>query len=341
MKNIFIIHRGLSSEIINSQMLEIINNINKIYIIETLPVCHISDDKKITQKKEMFNSLVWYLINKNDVNYIYTRSVFEFISIYFIKKIFFKKWNIIFDFRGMISEESYLRHKNKYKRYMLRGLEFFAYKYADRIHTVSYSFKNYLIHGFGEKNIKVYPCAINTSLLKVKEDKKILNFIYLGSISSWQKFDETINLYKYIEQQIGNTKLTVITRQKKEAEKIIYDYNLKNIEIKSLTHEKVLEDLKNYDFGFLLRDNITVNNVASPIKFLEYISNGIIPIMTKGIGDYSDIARGFKIGVIVEDGLSCEIAKLNEILEDKGIYSRMNNISSKYIWGNILKGFYD
>ena len=175
---------------------------------------------------------------------------------------------------------------------------------------------------------------------KENNSKKIINFVYLGSITSWQKFDETIKLYKTIENQLENVKLTIITRQKKEAERIITNYKINNVNIKSLTHKEVLQDLKNYDFGFLLRDDIIVNNVASPIKFLEYISNGVIPIMTNGIGDYSGVVRNYKVGVVLDQKFTFEIGKLNDILDDKGIYSRLEEVSNLYIWRNILKGFY-
>lgn len=46
-------------------------------------------------------------------------------------------------------------------------------------------------------------------------------------------------------------------------------------------------------YGFVLRDDITVNNVACPTKLVEYLQYGILPILlTPNIGDFA--ARGME-----------------------------------------------
>jgi glycosyltransferase involved in cell wall biosynthesis len=223
----------------------------------------------------------------------------------------------------------------------LNKIEIFVYKHADIIHTVSNNFKYYLLKNFGNRNIKVYPCAITSVTQKKQRNKKTISFIYLGSIASWQKFEETVQLYGFIENSLTDVHLTIITKQKEEAKQIIIKNKINNFNIKSLTHKEVIKDLINYDFGFLLRDNIVVNNVASPIKFLEYISNGVIPIITKGIGDYSYITKKNNIGVLVDSNFTLDINNLSNILNDKEIYNKLHNVSKKYTWTYILKDFYN
>ncbi len=336
--NLFIVPKGLSAGVVNSQIVEIVLNLNNTQ--KNHIIVHKTDKEKISNPDDIYNSLFLYLFKQTDINHLYVRSIFDFMTVYFFKKVFLKKYKIIYDFRGIINEESYLRNKSNIRKQTLFVIEKFIYSKADKIHTVSNNLKNYLENNFGYRKVNVIPCAISHNILKETRNKEYMDFVYLGSISVWQKFEETIKLYSDIEKRLGNTRLTIITLDKDAAEEIVKKYNILNCEIKSLSHQEVLKELKNYDFGFLLRDDNIVNNTASPIKFLEYISNGVIPIMTNGIGDYSDVVRNHKIGVVLDQKFALDVKKLNDILNDKEIYSRLEEVSNLYIWKNILKGFY-
>ena len=50
-----------------------------------------------------------------------------------------------------------------------------------------------------------------------------------------------------------------------------------------------------------MRDNVLVNNVASPVKVAEYLACGLPIIMTKGIGDYSEDLNREGIGLLLDD----------------------------------------
>lgn len=341
MKNIFIIPKGLSTGVINSQMLEIVSNLNMNGEKENFIIVHESDIDKISNPDDIYNSLFLYLFKQTDISNLYVRSLFDFLKAYFLKKTFLKKYKIIYDFRGIINEESYLRNKSKRRKQILFFIEKFIYNKADKIHTVSNRLKHYLEKNFGYRQINVIPCAISNTILKKARKKKYIDFVYLGSVSVWQKFEETIKLYSDIEKRLENTKLTIITLEKDKAKEILKKYNLLNYEVKSLSHQEVLKELSNYDFGFLLRDNNIVNNTASPIKFLEYIANGVIPIMTEGIGDYSSIVQKNKIGIVLDQKFTLDVEKISDMLNDKKIYFRLEEVSSLYLWRNVLKGFYD
>jgi len=70
------------------------------------------------------------------------------------------------------------------------------------------------------------------------------------------------------------------------------------------------------DMGVLIRDRCLVNQVASPVKFGEYLAAGLSVLMTEGIGDFSELARDEKLGVVFSDpdSIGKETAKLNEFL---------------------------
>ncbi|MFH4294131.1 hypothetical protein WAJ58_23570, partial [Acinetobacter baumannii] len=48
--------------------------------------------------------------------------------------------------------------------------------------------------------------------------------------------------------------------------------------IKYVSLENLDTELLKYKYGFLIRENHIVNNVATPTKMNSYLANGIIPI---------------------------------------------------------------
>jgi len=339
--NIFIIPKGLSAGVVNSQIVEMVFKLNVLDNKENYIIVHKSDIKKISNPDAMYDSLFFYLIKQVGIDNIYIRSIFDFITVFFLKIFFFRKYTIIYDFRGIINEESYLRNKSAIRKQILFKIEKFIYNKADRVHTVSNNLKKYLIDNFGYRSVNVIPCSVSTNLLKKVKNKDCIDFVYLGSTAVWQKFEETIKLYGFIEKRLENSKLTIVTLNQNEAKKIVEKYKIINFEIKSLNHQEVLQDLKNYDFGFLLRDDNIVNNTASPIKFLEYVSNGVIPIMTDSVGDYSKLVLDEKIGIILKKDLKIDIKDLEVLLDDEHIHQKMKAFTDKYLWHNVLNDFFE
>jgi glycosyltransferase involved in cell wall biosynthesis len=336
MKNVFIVPKGLSAGVIHSQIKEMVYSLNKICESKNTIAIHKNDINKLPEANVSYRSLFYFLINQSDIDFIYIRSVFDFLAAYLAKKIAFKKYKILYDFRGIINEESFIRHGSQIRKRILYELEYFVYKRADKIHTVSHHLKEYLLEHFGNRDSVVIPCAIKTNRLKKRVVMDRIEFVYVGSVRVWQRFDETLKLYKYIEDRFDKTNLTIITLDTKIAQKSVQKCQLAKYEIKSMSHEQVLDDLIHYDFGFLLRDDTIVNRTASPIKFLEYISNGVIPIMNRNIGDYSAMVEQEGIGIILDENDSFDIEIIKNFLSDDNILQKIKKISDNYLWSEVL-----
>jgi glycosyltransferase involved in cell wall biosynthesis len=50
-----------------------------------------------------------------------------------------------------------------------------------------------------------------------------------------------------------------------------------------------------------MRHDNTVNNVASPVKVGEYLACGLPVILTRGIGDYSDMLPAAGVGMLLDE----------------------------------------
>jgi hypothetical protein len=112
-------------------------------------------------------------------------------------------------------------------------------------------------------------------------------FVYAGSLSAWQNIDETLQVYKYIENKIPEATLTLLTEENERAQKLIEEYNIQNAKVRFVSLNDLNIELLKYKYGFLLRKDIKVNHVATPTKMSSYLASGVIPVYKDVIKDFS------------------------------------------------------
>lgn len=209
-------------------------------------------------------------------------------------KLYFKgRKKIIMWFQGVFSEESYLRHKSIGRKTILGRIEKFILKKSKIVIFVSEEMKRYYTERFQiDVNGKHYimPC-FNSNINKnsFMDDDKYRNnvFCYAGSLSIWQGFNKILECYKRIETLWpDNTKLLILTKERKEAEFLVKEANIKNYEIDYVSLEELPSVLGKAKFGFIIRDDIVVNRVSTPTKISTYMANGLIPIYSSCLVDF-------------------------------------------------------
>jgi hypothetical protein len=287
----------------------------------------------------LFSKINFVFSYRHQISNIYTRSIFDFYLLYFLKVFLFLKFKIRYDYRGLLSQESYLRNGSFYKKRILEFFENLILKIADSVSTVSNNFKDYLISiNSNRDDIVVTPCCTISVNKREKNKNEKIQFVYVGSLGKWQNFEEMLTTYYYINTLIPNSELSVITNDVDRALKICNNYGVL-AKVFSVNNAEINSILAKFDFGFLLRDNILLNNVASPVKFLEYTSNGVIPIISEGVGDYSKIVKEKKMGLVINDKNDITKNSLLDLLNDDFIYERLYDFSNDYIWKNHYLNF--
>jgi hypothetical protein len=69
------------------------------------------------------------------------------------------------------------------------------------------------------------------------------------------------------------------------------------------TPEEMEEEYKLCHYGLLLRDDTAVNRVSFPTKLMEYVHNGVVPVMKSvNVGDF----RATGLGYVSADDLRTE-----------------------------------
>ncbi len=251
--------------------------------------------------------------------------------------------------QGVLPEESFMRNGSKLRQFILSKLEHRALKLLDGLIVVSESMLKHLDgkYGFTHKNAHVLPCL--SDLEQCTEVKKKKNsFVYVGGASEWQKIDSVLKAYNKIYNGLPNTTLDFISRDKEQIQKLIKIHSTNNIEknirIFSISNRAEMQmKLSEYNYGFLFREDSAVNRVSSPIKYLEYLSCGVTPILSEKVGDYSEYTRLNHVGIVVPHN---EEERTLELIERKAISSE--KVSSEYkklqlSWSNIniFKGFFE
>ena len=246
-------------------------------------------------------------------------------------------------FQGVKPEENYMNNKNIAEKILLNVIEKYFLKRASLRIFVSKAMKSHFEKKYRLKfndNYIICPCFNDNDLRSdsIKYPNKYNNnvFLYAGSLQIWQCFFETINLYKKIEVASNNqVSLLVLTPDIKKAEKYIREIKINNYEVKFVAHELLKDELSKVKYGFVLRKNVIVNNVSTPTKFSTYISNGVIPIFTSCIKDFSQVTQNFNHIIKLDDinsenNLEIIIKDMEKIRTSDSVYDEYQIIYRNY-----------
>ena len=125
-----------------------------------------------------------------------------------LKVLLLKKARVINWYQGIRPEESFIRNKSTLRKIILESIEKFVLKKSLLNIFVSYGMKEYYYdkYYFDKSNYFIMPC-FNTKINKINKNKfnqENINFTYIGGLSKWQCIEETLSIYKQIENNHEN-----------------------------------------------------------------------------------------------------------------------------------------
>lgn len=259
------------------------------------------------------------------------------------KLSFIKKKRFIYWFQGVVSEESYMKHKSSLRRFIIQRIEKYILKKAEYIYFVSSEMKDYYSNLFGinlKENHYIMPCFNstinkNSFLYENKYNKNI--FCYAGSLSVWQGFDKILACYKYFEGLgIHGTKLLILTNEKEKAKELINLSGIKNYEIDYVQLKNIDNALSQAKFGFILREDVIVNRVATPTKISTYMANGLIPIFSECLVDFANISKDLKYTINFDEKDSAQRIRnfMLEKIDPNAVYGEYSKLFETYFSGD-------
>lgn len=299
----------------------------------------------------------------------YFKNVFRYKKIIFQTRILslgltyaILKWlpkaKFIFEARGAGNEERIHTSKGKKETLKMKIKIFFSetnekliMKRSNKVICVSKALKSYFLNKFklNEEKFSVFPGAADSELFFYNEglrndvrkeldlDSSDILIVYSGRLEMiWEIPDEIFDFFRNLLTKDHRFKLLLITPDVDLANEMIGDYKFENVTyVKKVELPEVNRYLNAADVGLLLREDIPMNNVASPTKFAEYLMAGLPVLISSSIHDFAIDIHKTGYGVVV--------SSLNEISQE-GFEQLLNslNIDKKEIaiWGkhNLSKG---
>ncbi|MDN3691666.1 hypothetical protein QWZ06_05080 [Chryseobacterium tructae] len=202
------------------------------------------------------------------------------------------------DLHGVVIEELELTGKKKLSK-IFSLIEGRIYRKLDYVVSVTDQLSNYYKRKYPNVKAKYFKYAILPNNLNTISQNEIVNnsngekvkIIYSGNLQKWQNVDLMLTVIK--ENLFYNFEYTILTGDKNGMIDLLRKHGLDdNEQIKvASVHPSELQDYYQVaHYGFVLRDDIIVNNVACPTKIIEYMCYGIIPIvLSDNIGDFKDL----------------------------------------------------
>lgn len=254
------------------------------YYLDTIKIGY----ERLGEVTRCFTRWEEYKPNKNDLTVIATPlEVIEVLK---------RRQRFIMWFQGIRPEESFTVHHSKLRSGLLEAIEWIILRKAEFFFFVSSYMKEHY-----EKKYKIdlsgkyyiMPCSNEEFHEEAfSEPDKYNNnvFCYAGAINTWQCVDETLALYKKIESCVKNTKLLLLVRDREKAMEMLTKHEIHNYEIDFVPVSELSQRLSQVKYGFIVREDIELNRVATPTKMSTYMVNGIIPIISECLFGLSEIA---------------------------------------------------
>lgn len=250
----------------------------------------------------------------------------------FLGSVYGRANKIITWYQGIIPEEIDMIYQNtplRAPRVALHNkLEKFALKRSDFNIFVSEAMHKHFEskYGFNKENYAIMPCfscELNPETFNWNR-YTAPNFLFSGSMFRWQCVDHMLKLFKRIQTLLPEATLTIFTLEKEEAMHQINKAGV-NATVESVNSKELNERMKDFKYGFIVRDDINVNNVATPTKMNDYMAAGIIPV-------YSDVVAAYKENIRTPYAISfnSDDECINKILEFESKRIEPDSIKKSY-----------
>ena len=246
--------------------------------------------------------------------------------------------NIILWIGGLAPEESFMRNGSALRKNILDFAERFALSKAKYIFCVSDRMRDHLAnkHSLDIANKTfVMPCFntdIHEECFTAPQKYKRNVFAYVGSLGKWQCFEDMIDFYKQIEMQDNDCELRIFTFDITTARNIVMQKVLKRCTVECVKNDQLPEKLKDVKFGFVLRRNHIVNDVATPTKLSTYLACGVIPIYSDCLNSFDRAVSGLKYVLPTASLSNPDIVRplLNVDIDCRNVYAEYKTIFADY-----------
>lgn len=247
-------------------------------------------------------------------------------SVWQVKTKFFKLpgVKVYVDVHGIVPEEETLY--GKYEAAQMYGdIEEQTVQKAECLICVTNKIKEHLQEKYGKKFkaktiiMPIFDSSLSKYDINVPKEKPFIKdkpvVIYAGGIMKWQKIEL---MQESINKCIDNANFMVYCPNPKEFWETWKYPKYKNLEVGSKSYQDLCKDVYiKAHYGYVLRDDIAVNNVACPTKIADYFKYRIVPIVkSPKIGDFIDLGMQYITLEDFNNGKLLSPKKIKEITDN-------------------------
>jgi len=244
----------------------------------------------------LFFCFIIYMGMKSEV--VYVQSIFNSVRI--LPLYLFCR--VITDMHGLVPEEiSYEGNGLRARWYSF--VEAVAVRRSKAIVTVTKAMSDYLRRKYQMPNLQVFNIPIfdlserNCRLCEPAQIRP--RVIYAGGAQKWQNVDMMLEAIKKVE---SSYEFTILSSDVDVFKEKMTARGMTSVRLLSVRKEEVYSYYGESDLGFLLRDDMPINNVACPTKLIEYMSQSVLPIVIQpSIGDFNTLGYSY---ILLSDFLS-------------------------------------
>lgn len=259
-------------------------------------------------------SIFLYLVRKKQGT-IYAPIVYDVILSYLIN-LFGSNKRIIYWVRGLVDEEDYHMFGKRFRYKILHFLMKFSLKVSDKIIVVTDNMFKVLVESYKCHPQKEYIVIPSNSRLIYTDIDRVKNSIcYIGGLNKWQNIDKILLFFNKLCTRNSDFKLFIATYDQNKAKQLIDIFVDKeyqsNVYLKNIKEKKdVSSFLSSMEYGMLMRDDILLNQVASPIKLAEYLSCGVNPIISKSLIEFTYLITNNHCGILIDEKIDDAISEI-------------------------------
>ena len=272
----------------------------------------------------------------DDIKEINSEDIVVVVNAKAAVRVWMKHWNqkVICWYQGVMPEEIYVFYRG-YTKWMRIMFWIFLEMISLRRNAFSIFVSEKMRSHYQSKyrlklknNYYIMPCfnqEINEESFWVKDKYTRPTFLYAGTLSKWQCIDKMLSLYAEIEAALPNATLFLYTSEQEKAKDMVAFYRIKNAFIKYVPFTQLNAEISKCKYGFIVREDIEMNRVATPTKMNSYLANGIIPIYTGCIDSFRQNLSSLKFQILLGDNPISQIVEFeSELINPADIYHEYN-----------------
>jgi hypothetical protein len=235
----------------------------------------------------------------------------------------------VIDVHGAVTEEFRL-HNDFYRAMLYEPVESLAIRKCDVIIVVTKAMENYLRQKYREDlrgRFILFPMFPNYPLAAAP--RRYVNgkpvIVYAGGLQKWQQIPKMVDAVRFTRALYA---YRFYCPEPFKIREMLPESTFSEVVIEYKTRDELSRVYPECHYGFILREESIVNQVACPTKLVEYLAMGIVPIInSENIGDFQFMGmQSVSLDALLYASLPDEEGRMEMVRLNFELYRRLEEM---------------